>query len=192
MSRRQVGHVFFALSHVQSRHVALSILPQGVGRLASATIEAINAAEDWPRSKSFMGRRRLMAAPLLLFALALALCSTLAAHAAEWQTASSFSLQPSLSRSTRASSDSADAYWWHGFSLPYLDGPVLALAVFRGDLVAAGDFEVAGGRVVNHIARPTRSTPTAAVFRSNASPRSLCIGTGWSQAAKLASRVVSA
>ena len=43
--------------------------------------------------------------------------------------------------------------WWDGFSLPVLDGRVRALTVFRGDLIAAGSFEMAGGRRVNRVAR---------------------------------------
>ena len=43
--------------------------------------------------------------------------------------------------------------WWDGFSLPVLDGRVRALTVFHGDLIAAGAFEMAGGRRVNRVAR---------------------------------------
>ena len=43
--------------------------------------------------------------------------------------------------------------WWDGFSLPVLDGRVRTLTVFHGDLIAAGAFEMAGGRRVNRVAR---------------------------------------
>lgn len=43
--------------------------------------------------------------------------------------------------------------WWDGFALQGLSGPVHALAIFQGELVAAGDFEQAGGRNVYNLAR---------------------------------------
>lgn len=46
-----------------------------------------------------------------------------------------------------------DGRWWNGFSLPVLDGRVHALIVHHGNLIAAGAFEMAGGRRVNHVAR---------------------------------------
>lgn len=46
-----------------------------------------------------------------------------------------------------------DSAWSEAFSLPGFDDVVRALVVFRGDLIAAGDFDVAGRRRVGHIAR---------------------------------------
>ena len=43
--------------------------------------------------------------------------------------------------------------WWGGFSLPIIDGPVHALTLFHGELVAAGSFAMAGGQRVNGVAR---------------------------------------
>jgi len=49
--------------------------------------------------------------------------------------------------------ESSENWRWHdGFSLPLLDDRVHALTTFRGELVAAGEFQLAGGQVLNGIA----------------------------------------
>lgn len=59
--------------------------------------------------------------------------------------------------SARTSIDRPDAHWMPGFApAPFgqgLNGNVQAMAIFRGDLVAAGNFTRAGGKEVGFVAR---------------------------------------
>ncbi len=47
----------------------------------------------------------------------------------------------------------ADDHWWPGFARGNFEGPVSALAIYDGALIAAGVFSRVGGAVVNSIAR---------------------------------------
>src|SRR5262245_47645784 len=42
--------------------------------------------------------------------------------------------------SMAATLDTTDTHWWDGFGIPGTDGPVSALAVYHGELIAAGKF----------------------------------------------------
>lgn len=54
--------------------------------------------------------------------------------------------------SARAAAD-PDSAWFGAFALPGFDGPVTALVIYHGDLIAAGGFTHAGATRANRIAR---------------------------------------